>query len=81
MGCKIIQLTETSTAIICCAKDNCEHDDNGPELAFDDNGNYYDVKDRPTDEESYTEWMKEKEICGGCVSCSKCGKPFTPYLY
>ncbi len=92
MSCKLIKLSETSTVIICkfndneCSIDGNECDSNGPELAFNSRGEYFDVKDRPEwqtdpDSDGYEKWMEEKNITGGCVSCSKCGKPVSPPMF
>ena len=83
MGCELIKIGE-ATAIICGRKKDHECDDNGPELAFNDLGMHYGIKDRPDwhiDPDGWGKWMDERKICGGCVSCSICGEPFSPPMF
>lgn len=64
--------------------DQCDHDDNGPELLFNEEGQYFktsEVPDFKTDPDACDRFWKENKINGGCVSCSKCGKPFTPPMW
>ncbi len=80
MGCKIISLDENVTAIICGSPKDHECNDDGPELAFNNNGEYFEVSDRPDwdlNQEGHIKWMEEKNITGGCVSCSICKEPFS----
>lgn len=82
MGCKVIKSGEFS-AIMCGGKVDHECDGDGPELVF--NQERYFLKSAcpswEDDPEKAQEWMIENKICGGCVSCSICGSPFTPPLY
>ena len=64
---------ENFSAFVTGVKDDCEHDENGGWLSFDNDGNYYK-------ESELTDEILPK-ISGGCVSCSKCGKPFTPDFF
>ena len=78
MGCKIIKIGD-ATAIICGSKPDHECDSDGPELAFNNQGGYFDVNERPdwkVDDEGYKKWMNDRNITGGCVSCSICKEPF-----
>jgi len=71
MSCIIQNLDLHATAII-CGSNKCECDDNGPELAFN-NEEYFDVSSRPdwnTDQNGFIKWMEDKKIIGGCCSCS-----------
>lgn len=58
--------------------DECKHDDDGESVYFNDEAKYWEDSELPSDTEKRCEFMKENNINGGCVSCSKCGKPFTP---
>ncbi len=66
MGCKLIKIGE-ATAFICGSKPDHECNDNGPIMAILQNGTHI-----PQDEVE-----DESEVCGGCVSCSICGEPFS----
>ncbi len=80
MGCKLINLGEGATAIICGVPKDHECNSDGPELAFNNNGEYFEVSKRPDwdlDMDEYIAWMEEKNITGGCVSCSICKEPFS----
>ena len=84
MGCELIRFNDGATAIICGGKKDHECDSDGPELVFNNSGQYFDVKDRPdwkTDPDEWGKWMDDRNICGGCVSCSICGEPFTPSMF
>lgn len=64
--------------------DKCDHDDNGEVLAFNDNGEYFKESEMPDYHTNYNAWLEFQEkhkIRGGCVSCSKCGKPFEPDFF
>lgn len=72
------------TAFIDGIPDKCEHDDNGPLLSFNDAGEYFkdsDMPDRKTNYKAWEKFQKDHKINGGCVSCSKCGKPYTPDFF
>lgn len=59
--------------------DKCQHDDDGPMLHFNDDGEYFKESDMPdykTDPEGWEAFNKEHRLTGGCCSCSKCGKPY-----
>ena len=79
MSCEIIKIGD-ATAIICGRKPDHECDDNGPELAFNNSGEHFNVSDRPDwdlDQDGYIKWMEDRDITGGCVSCSICNEPFS----
>ncbi|MBA7535881.1 hypothetical protein ES705_28140 [subsurface metagenome] len=83
MGCKLIKIGDV-TAFICGAPKDHECNDDGPKLAFNDLGIHYDIKDRPDwhiDSDGYEKWMEDRNICGGCVSCSICKQPFNPPIF
>ena len=64
--------------------DKCKHDDDGDVLYFNNNGEYFKESEMPNHHADYEGWLKfqkEHKITGGCVSCSKCGKPFSPPMY
>lgn len=72
------------TAFISGVPDKCQHDDDGEMLSFNDEGEYFKDSDMPDPKTHYDDWVKFQEdhkINGGCVSCSKCGKPFTPDFF
>lgn len=72
------------TAFIDGIPDKCEHDDNGEVLSFNDAGQYFKESEMPDHKTDYDAWVKFQEdnkINGGCVSCSKCGKPFELDLF
>lgn len=58
--------------------DKCQHDDAGPWLCFNDDGQYWTVAEMPMDAKGRYDFVVENRIIGGCCSCSKCGKPYTP---
>lgn len=58
--------------------DKCQHDDNGEWLHFNNDGVYWKESEIPTEELQRYQFAIENKITGGCCSCSKCGKPFTP---
>lgn len=66
------------SAFITGVPDTCQHDDDGETLHFNDKGRYWKDSELPDDHEEKIKFMKDNRINGGCVSCSKCGKPFTP---
>lgn len=75
----IISDKENKTvAILSGVPDECKHDDDGEGLYFNDEGKYWKESELPADQQERHKFMKENKINGGCVSCSKCGKPFTP---
>jgi hypothetical protein len=64
--------------------DKCKHDDKGEVMSFNDNYEYFKESEIPnykTDYEGWLKFQKDHKISGGCVSCSKCGKPFSPPMY
>lgn len=64
--------------------DKCQHDSKGEELAFNNNYEYFKKSEMPdynTDPEAWEKFQRDHKITGGCVSCSKCGKPFSPPMY
>ena len=64
--------------------DKCKHDNYGPELWFNNAGEYFRVLSivpYECDPYGYRQFHEEHSICGGCTSCSKCGKPYTPDLF
>ena len=66
-------------AILTGVPDDCQHDDDGPALVFNDQGEHWPESDLPDPNTEYAEYEKfytDHKINGGCVSCSKCGKPF-----
>lgn len=70
MGCEFFKLGNT-TGFICGTKSDHKCNSYGPGIAILCSGEYiyeYEVTD-------------EHEVCGGCVSCSICGKPFTPPMF
>jgi hypothetical protein len=72
------------SAFIDGVPDKCQHDDKGEELSFNDAGEYFKASEIPNHEINYDAWIKfqdEHKIRGGCVSCSKCGKPFEPDMF
>lgn len=79
-----IQFKDGSTAFVDGIPDACDHDDNGPALSFNDRGEYFKDSEMPDYHTDYDAWLKfqqDHDIRGGCVSCSKCGKPYSPPLY
>ena len=83
MGCEIIKLGD-ATAIICGTKPDHECDDKGDTLAFNNSGEYFKMSECPDyyeDSEGFIKWHEDKDICGSTVSCSICGKPFSPKMY
>ena len=83
MGCKLFRLGNT-TGFICGAKPDHECNSDGPVLVFNNRFEYFDISERPDwecDPDGYIKWMEERDITGGCVSCSICGKPFTPPMF
>ena len=64
--------------------DKCEHDDDGPTLSFNSNGEYFrddEMPDHKTDLKGWIKFQEDHNIRGGCVSCSKCGKPYSPDMF
>ncbi|HMG16747.1 MAG TPA: hypothetical protein VK590_14925 [Saprospiraceae bacterium] len=64
--------------------DKCEHDDNGPVLSFNSEGEYFkdsEMPDYKTNPDGWRKFQDAHKINGGCVSCSKCGKPYTPDFF
>lgn len=61
--------------------DKCKHDDNGEVMYFNNEGQFWKENELPLDEDERIEFMEVNNINGGCVSCSKCGKPFTPDVW
>ena len=79
-----MQFSDGSTAFVDGIPDTCEHDDDGPVLSFNDTGEYFkdsDMPDYKTDPEGWTKFQEDHDIRGGCVSCSKCGRPFSPPMF
>ena len=72
---------EKYSAFVTGVPDKCKHDDAGEIMHFNDNYEYWKESELPKDEDEKLEFMEKNRINGGCVSCSKCGKPFTPDLY
>jgi len=72
------------TAFVDGIPDKCEHDDNGEILSFNHLGQYFKDSEMPnpqTDYDAWVEFQEKHKINGGCVSCSKCGKPFEPDFF
>mgnify|MGYP001588204718 CR=1 FL=1 len=72
------------SAYITGVPDKCQHDDEGEQYVFNDEGKYWkqsEIPDYKKDNEAYMKFMNENEMRGGCVSCSKCGKPYEPDLH
>lgn len=64
--------------------DKCEHNWDGETLSFNDAGEFFkdsEMPDHSSDPVGWVKFQEEHKINGGCVSCSKCGKPFYPPLY
>lgn len=81
---EFVHLPGIGNAFIDGIPDKCEHDDSGPVLAFNEAGEYFKHSDMPdyfTDYEGWLKFQKDHKINGGCVSCSKCGKPFSPPMF
>lgn len=75
---------EKFSAFIDGIPDKCKHDDNGEILSFNDKGEYFKESEMPNPKTDYDNWLlfqEKHEIRGGCVSCSKCGKPFEPDFF
>jgi hypothetical protein len=73
-----------STAFVSGIPDKCEHDDNGETMQFNDAGEYFKESEIPDHKTNYDEWLAfttKHRLTGGCVSCSKCGKPFELDLF
>ena len=75
---EIIGLGNGVVAILTGVTDKCQHDDEGPELLFNNDGEYFKRSDVPEGDKAANEFWLINKISGGCVSCSKCGKPYTP---
>lgn len=85
-----IQLPDGAHAFIDGIPDQCEHDWDGKgyHIISCIGGGGYDewIPDTTNSAEEYYELDEElrlrgKYISGGCVSCSKCGKPFEPPMF
>lgn len=65
--------------------DTCEHDDNGEWLHFNSEGEYFKESELPPNElnagRNRYKFFVLHAINGGCCSCSKCGKPYTPDFF
>jgi hypothetical protein len=65
--------------------DQCDHDQDGGWTHFNNDGEYFSdlLSPDPTlnDGKDYYEFMTLHQITGGCASCSKCGKPYTPDFF
>lgn len=64
--------------------DKCKHDDKGETMGFNNNYEYFkesEMPNRDTDPQGWIKFQRDHNITGGCVSCSKCGKPFMPPMY
>lgn len=70
MGCKLFKLGNT-TGFICGAKPDHVCNSDGPGFAILCSGEHI-LESKVTD---------EMDVCGGCVSCSICGEPFTPPIF
>lgn len=82
---EFIQITDkdgkVSNAFITGVPDKCQHDDDGEEMHFNDAGQYFKESELPKDMDERIKFMDEHKLNGGCVSCSKCGKPFEIDLF
>jgi hypothetical protein len=79
-----IELPDGSRAFIDGIPDKCEHQWDGPGLSFNDAGEYFKNSDMPdyhSDPDGWYKFQEDHKIRGGCVSCSKCGKPFEPPMF
>lgn len=65
--------------------DTCEHDTKGEWLHFNSEGVYFKKSEMPSAElnegRDLYEFFVLHELNGGCCSCSKCGKPYSPDLF
>lgn len=81
----ILTNTGKPLAFIDGIPDSCEHDSNGEELFFNNEGEYFPASASPNrelnDGRDLHEFFIIHKINGGCSSCSKCGKPFTPDFF
>ncbi|MBK7362788.1 MAG: hypothetical protein IPJ01_10870 [Micavibrio sp.] len=70
-----------SNAFITGVPDKCQHDDDGEMMHFNDAGQYFKESELPKGDKERMEFMDKHDLRGGCVSCSKCGKPFEIDLF
>jgi hypothetical protein len=86
----LIQLPDGSNAFVDGIPDKCEHEWDGKGyhfVSFMDGGGFdalIAVADQT--QEELEEMDKQlrfqgKYLSGGCVSCSKCGKPYSPEMF
>lgn len=85
-----IQLPDGATAFVDGIPDKCEHEWNGKGYHFVSHINGGGTDNLiPNTGQLQEELMEldellrkeEKYLSGGCISCSKCGKPFEPSMF
>ena len=67
---EMIAITPTQAEL----NERCQHDDEGPVLLFNNEGQYFKRDDVPVCEVQADDFLKFNRITGSCVSCSKCGQ-------
>lgn len=88
---EILQMPDGSTAFVDGIPDKCQHDDKGDQILWSASGKtiywhtYRQWAHLPADARHELVYQHHHEIddpiVGGCVSCSKCKKPFSPPLF
>lgn len=85
-----IQFPDFSNAFVDGIPDKCDHDDNGPGYHFISYMGVggFDELLLDTGQSQEDLWMLDlhlrafgKYLSGGCISCSKCGKPCGPPMF